>query len=152
MHHHAKIAWQKNAEELFLDNRYSRVHQWTFDGGVTVPASASPKVVPLPLSDENAVDPEEAFIAAIASCHMLLFLSIAAQKKYVVISYEDEAEGILEKNNAGQMTMTRIDLHPQIIFSDPTPTREEVKEMHNIAHARCFLASAVRSEINIITK
>jgi organic hydroperoxide reductase OsmC/OhrA len=152
MHHHAKIIWQKKDEELFLDNRYNRAHHWMFDGGVIVLASASPKVVPLPMSNELAVDPEEAFVASIASCHMLFFLSIAARKKYVVTSYADEAEGMLEKNDEGKMMMIRIDLRPQIIFLGEAPTKRELKEIHNMAHARCFLANSIRTKINIITE
>ncbi|TOP07235.1 peroxiredoxin, partial [Vibrio parahaemolyticus] len=93
--HTALIAWQRQANEIFSDNQYSRAHTWRFDGGLLVPASPSPHVVPLPLSVEENVDPEEAFVAALSSCHMLVFLSIAAKRRYVIDSYVDAAEGEL---------------------------------------------------------
>src|SRR5512147_2820667 len=105
----AVIAWERSGA-VFTDNRYSRGHRWLFDGGVEVPASSSPHVVPLPLSIEAAVDPEEAFVASLASCHMLWFLSIAAERGFVVDTYRDEAVGVLGKNASGKLMMTRVTL------------------------------------------
>ena len=101
-----QVKWKRNSNESYIDNKYSRGHEWVFDGGVTVPASASPHIVPLPYSVEENVNPEEAFIASLSSCHMLFFLSIAAQKKYVVDSYVDDAVGIMEKDSDGNISIT----------------------------------------------
>lgn len=145
------VLWKKGAAESFTDNKYSRVHQWSFDGGVTVKASSSPQVVPVPMSDDSAVDPEEAFIAALSSCHMLFFLSIAAGKNYVIEAYEDEAEGIMGKNENGQIAMTSVTLRPRVVFSQlhKAPGQKELQELHDLAHKRCFLANSVQSKINI---
>ena len=144
----ATIRWTRGVEESFSDNRYSRGHTWSFDGGVTVPGSASPSVVPLPLSREDAVDPEEAFVAAISSCHMLTFLSIAAKKRLVVDSYEDKALGIMTKNQNGKLFVSQITLDPAIAFSgDKLPTSEQIADMHHLAHKECFIANSVLTEI-----
>ena len=144
----ATIRWMRGVEESFSDNRYSRGHTWSFDGGVTVPGSASPSVVPLPLSREDAVDPEEAFVAAISSCHMLTFLSIAAKKRLVVDSYEDKALGIMTKNQNGKLFVSQITLDPAIAFSgDKLPTSEQIADMHHLAHKECFIANSVLTEI-----
>ena len=151
MKYTVKVFWEKKQEELFSDNKYSRAHKWIFDGGVELPASSSPHIVPIPLSDETAVDPEEAFVASLSSCHMLFFLSIAAANKYIIESYEDEAEGIMAKNEAGKMAMTVVNLKPKIIFSGTNmPTQEQIAKMHESAHEKCFIANSVKSEINII--
>ena len=113
----AKVRWLRSENEVYIDNKYSRGHEWEFDGGVTVPASASPHVVPLPYSVEANVDPEEAFVASLSSCHMLFFLMIAAKKKFVVDEYIDDAVGVMEKDAEGKMAMTRVTLRPQIKFS-----------------------------------
>src|SRR5213079_296336 len=120
-----------------------RGHQWQFDGGVKVPASSSPHVVPLPLSNAAAVDPEEAFVAALSSCHMLWFLSLAAERNYLVEYYEDSAEGVLGKNAEGKLAITTVTLQPQIRFS-PThsPTPEQLMELHHLAHDACFIANS----------
>src|SRR5262245_60142944 len=112
----AVIRWARDGA-TFTDNRYNRGHRWTFDGGIEVAASASPHVVPLPLSVAAAVDPEEAFVAALASCHMLWFLSIAAKRGFVVESYKDEAAGVMAKNAAGKIAMTKVTLHPEVAFT-----------------------------------
>ncbi len=143
----ATVRWQRNGE-TFSDNRYSRGHLWTFDGGVAVPASASPSVVPLPLSREDAVDPEEAFVAAVSSCHMLTFLSIAAKKRFVVDSYEDKALGVMTKNENGKLFVSKVTLDPVIEFSgDKLPTPEQIADMHHLAHKKCFIANSVLTEI-----
>lgn len=147
----AAVLWNKKAEENFIDLKYSRVHKWKFDGGIEIKASASPHVVPLPMSDESAVDPEEAFIAAISSCHMLWFLSIAAGKKFIIENYEDYAEGKLEKNEEGKLIFTEVILKPKISFgSNNIPTKEQINEMHHKAHEKCFIANSIKTEIKII--
>ena len=150
MSHYAKILWKRKPEEIFLDNKYSRAHTWTFDGGLELPASSSPHVVPLPFSDAAAVDPEEAFIAALSSCHMLWFLSVAREKNFLVEGYEDNAEGIVAKNEEGKLAMTQVTLKPKVNFSgEQIPTSEQVDALHHLAHEKCFLASSVKTVIVI---
>src|SRR3954463_8637008 len=128
----ARGRWARGASEKFTDNRYSRAHEWAFDGGITVKASSSPSVVPLPLSAADAVDPEEALVASASSCHMLYFLFFAAKRGFVVDRYEDEAFGVLEKNAAGKMFMSKITLRPQVTFSgDKSPTADELQALHH---------------------
>lgn len=144
----ALIKWQRGCEEAFNDNQYSRGHTWEFDGGVTVPASSSPHVIPLPLSVEANVDPEEAFIAAISSCHMLTFLGIAAKQRYVVDSYIDHAVGIMEEDEQGYTSVTQVTLKPQIVFSgDKQPTRKQLEKLHHLSHQHCFIANSVKTNI-----
>jgi len=146
-HYEATILWQRNGA-AFLDNKYSRGHRWQFDGGVEVPASSSPHVVPLPLSVTAAVDPEEAFVASLASCHMLWFLSIAAQRGLVVDSYRDEAVGMMGKNAEGRLAMTQVTLRPAVAFAGgKRPARQDIEAMHHEAHEQCFIASSVKSDV-----
>lgn len=141
------ITWSRDGAP-FTDNRYSRAHRWLFDGGIEVPASSSPHVVPLPLSIAAAVDPEEAFVVSLSSCHMLLFLSIAAKRGFIVESYRDEAVGVLEKDGSGKLAMTRVTLHPDARFSsDNRPNAEEVVAMHHQAHEQCFIARSVKTDV-----
>lgn len=150
MSYKMKVVWNRKSSEVFVDNRYSRGHTWMFDGGIDLPASSSVHVVPLPMSVEAAVDPEEAFIAALSSCHMLWFLSIAAGKGYTVESYIDDAEGDLGKDPNGALAMTKVRLNPKTVFvSDLIPTHEQVDELHKQAHKKCFIANSVRSQILI---
>lgn len=143
----ATIRWARNGES-FSDSRYSRAHVWSFDGGIEVPASASPSVVPLPFSHENAVDPEEAFVAAISSCHMLTFLSIAAKKRFVVDRYDDKALGLMTKNNGGKLYVSKVTLDPVIEFSgEKIPTAEQIADLHHLSHQECFIANSVLTEI-----
>ena len=143
----AEISWKRDGAR-FTDNRYSRGHQWTFDGGVRIMASASPLSVPAPYSVVEAVDPEEALVAAAASCHMLWFLSITAKHGYIVESYVDNAVGIMEKNSEGKTVITRITLRPRIEFSgDRLPTAEELHSLHHMAHDECYIANSLKSEI-----
>lgn len=143
----ATIRWMRNGE-AFSDNRYSRGHSWAFDGGIEVPASSSPSVVPLPLSREDAVDPEEAFVAAVSSCHMLTFLSIAAKKRFVVDRYEDRALGVMTPNDNGKLFVSKVTLDPVIEFSgDKIPSPEQIADMHHLAHKECFIANSVLTEI-----
>lgn len=145
----ARITW-KRGEQKFTDNRYSRAHLWEFDGGATVPGSASPSVVPLPMSDPAAVDPEEAFVASLASCHMLWFLSIAAKHGYLVDAYVDRASGVMAKNAAGRLAMTAITLRPQVTFAGAKqPARAALDALHHEAHEECFIAASIRSDVRI---
>ncbi len=142
-----KVRWERN-DQRFTDNRYSRNHTWLFDGGVEIPASSSPHVVPLPYSNANAVDPEEAFVASLSSCHMLWFLSIAAKRGFCVDSYADDAIGIMEKDQARRLAMTRVTLRPRVIFSDsPLPTQADIQAMHDEAHENCYIANSVKTEV-----
>ena len=140
------IKWHRNGA-AFTDNRYSRGHSWNFDGGIEIQASASPHVVPLPLSVEEAVDPEEAFVAALASCHMLWFLSIAAKQGFVVESYQDEATGVLAKNSDGKLAMTQVTLYPRLVFAGKRPSADQHEAMHREAHEECFIASSVKTDV-----
>ncbi len=143
----ATILWQRDGA-TFTDNRYSRGHRWLFDGGVEVPASSSPHVVPLPMSVEAAVDSEEAFVAALSSCHMLSFLFIAAKRGFVIDEYRDEAVGELAKNEAGRVAMTVVTLRPAIaVGGKRQPSRAEVEAMHHEAHEQCFIANSVRTDV-----
>ncbi len=144
----ADVRWQRSAAEKFTDQRYSRGHQWHFDGGVDVPASSSPLVVPLPYSVAAAVDPEEAFIASLSSCHMLFFLSYAAQKGFVIDQYADTAVGTMGRNEQGRIAMLKVVLHPQIQWGgERQPSADEIAALHERAHHDCFLANSVRCEV-----
>ena len=144
----AKISWLRKSTEHFIDNKYSRGHEWSFDGGITVKASSSPHVVPLPYSVAEYVDPEEAFIASLSSCHMLFFLSIAAKRKYIVDSYTDNAVGIMDKDDEGNISMTQVTLKPKVDFSeDKKPTIAQLEKMHHQAHQQCFIANSVKTKI-----
>ncbi|MGJ3263178.1 MAG: OsmC family protein [Salinarimonas sp.] len=143
----ATIRWARDGGD-FLGSAYDRGHTWSFDGGVTVPASSSPLVVPLPHSREDAVDPEEAFVAAIASCHMLVFLSIAAKKRFLVERYEDEARGVMTPNAAGKLWVSRVVLDPRIDWAgERRPDPATIAAMHHLTHRECFIANSVRTEI-----
>ncbi len=144
----AHIDWQRQGE-AFTDNRYSRVHRWQFDGGLTVPASPSPFSVRPPFSDPANIDPEEAFVAAAASCHMLCFLYLAARDGYVVDSYQDAAEGVLEASEpGGPRWITRITLRPHVVFSgSKSPTDAILADLHARAHHDCFIAHSMRGEV-----
>lgn len=143
----AVVVWSR-AGAKFTDNRYSRGHRWLFDDGVEVPASSSPHVVPSPMSVVAAVDPEEAFVASLSSCHMLWFLSICAQRGFVVDSYRDEAVGVMAKDSSGRLAITTVTLRPGACFGgDRRPTVEEVAAMHHEAHEECFLARSVKTDV-----
>jgi organic hydroperoxide reductase OsmC/OhrA len=142
----ATVYWQRLGA-VFTDNKYSRAHEWRFDGGVTVPGSSSPHVVRVPLSDPSAVDPEEAFIASLSSCHMLFFLSLAAAQGFVVDTYEDQAVGVLAKNEAGKLAMTVVTLRPKAVFSGKAPTAEQLDRLHHRSHDECFIASSVKTDV-----
>ncbi len=144
----AKILWERDNKEEFIDNKYSRAHQWDFDGGASVAASPSPHIVPLPYSVEENVDPEEAFIASLSSCHMLFFLQIAAKRKFIVDKYVDQAIGVMEKDSNGKTSMTKVTLRPYVKFSgEKFPTIQQLDKMHHQSHEQCFLANSVKTEI-----
>jgi organic hydroperoxide reductase OsmC/OhrA len=143
----AEISWNRDGQD-FLSNRYSRRHLLRFDGGAEVAGSSSPHVVPLPYSDASAVDPEEAYVASLASCHMLWFLSIAARSKFCIDAYTDNAVGVMEKNAQGKLAMTVVTLRPRITFSGHTlPTNAQIEELHHQAHEECFIANSVKTEV-----
>jgi organic hydroperoxide reductase OsmC/OhrA len=145
--HTATIEWVRN-DSKFTDNRYSRVHTWRFDGGLAVPASSSPHVVRVPLSNPANVDPEEAFVAALSSCHMLWFLNLAAMKGYVVDTYTDHAQGFMEQNASGKEWVSRVVLRPRIVFSGAkVPNDADVEGLHHEAHAECYLANSVKTSV-----
>ena len=147
MQFEAKLEWRRNGQD-FLGQRYSRAHEWQFDGGQRVPASSSPLSVPLPMSDAAAVDPEEALVAAASSCHMLFFLSIAAKRGHTIDSYRDHAIGILENNAEGKMAMTRITLRPTIEFAGTAPPGAgELHAIHHEAHDKCYIANSLKTEV-----
>jgi organic hydroperoxide reductase OsmC/OhrA len=143
----AKISWKNDSPETFTKNRYSRAHTWAFDGGIEVPASSSPHAVRLPFSVEEAVDPEEALVAAVSSCHMLTFLWVAAKKGFLIESYEDNAVGEMTSTNDGKQWISKITLDPQIVWGDKTPTTQELKELHHAAHEQCYIANSIKSEV-----
>ncbi len=145
----ATIKWQRTSPD-FLKGRYSREHTWTFDGGVTVPASPSPHVVPAPWSNPACVDPEEAFVAAIASCHMLTFLFLASKQGFQIDRYEDEAVGTMTKNEKGVLWISSVALRPKIVFSgEKIPTTVDQEDLHHLAHEQCFIANSVKTEITV---
>jgi organic hydroperoxide reductase OsmC/OhrA len=144
----ATVSWQRGSSEPFTDNKYSRAHTWTFDGGVTVPASSSPLSVRLPLSRADAVDPEEALVASLSSCHMLTFLYLAAKQGHVVESYDDAAVGIMSKNERGKLFVSKVTLRPRIVFSGPRqPSAAELAQLHHHAHEECYIANSVKSDV-----
>lgn len=143
----ATIHWERG-KQAFADEKYSRAHEWRFDGGAIVPASASPDIVPLPMSVAENVDPEEAFVASLSSCHMLFFLHIAAGSGFVIDEYTDEAVGHMDKNADGQIVMTKVVLRPKASYSgDKIPDQAKVEKMHHRAHELCFIANSVRTEV-----
>ncbi len=145
----AVVEWVRR-EARFTDNRYSRAHRWLFDGGVEVPASSAPSSVPLPYSRADAVDPEEAYVAALSSCHMLFYLHLAAKAGFLVESYRDEASGRMAQNEAGQLFVATVTLAPVVVFgSDREPTAKEGEDLHHAAHDACYLANSVRTVITV---
>jgi len=144
----AEVLWERDPAQDFLGNRYSRRHLLRFDGGTEVAGSSAPSSVPLPMSDAAAVDPEEAFVASLSSCHMLWFLAIAAKRRFVVDRYLDHAIGVMARNEHGKMAMTRVTLRPQVTFSgEHQPSRDELDQLHHKAHEECYIASSVKTEV-----
>jgi len=144
-HYQARVEWARGTA-AFVDNKYSRAHRWHFDGGIEVPASSSPQVVALPYSSAEAVDPEEAFVASLSSCHMLWFLSLTASAGFIVDRYDDAAVGVLAKDAGGRLAMTEVLLRPSVTFaSGGAPSAERFAQLHHAAHEACFLANSVRT-------
>ena len=143
----AETIWSRG-DQTFTDNRYSRRYVVRFDGGVELPGSSSPHIVPLPYSAEDAVDPEEAFVAALSGCHMLWFLSVAAKRGFVVDSYRDRAEGRMERDTGGRLWMSVVTLRPEVVFSGNTqPDFNILEQLHHEAHEQCFIANSVKTEV-----
>jgi organic hydroperoxide reductase OsmC/OhrA len=148
-HHTATIAWTNDDAAAFREGHYSRAHQWSFDGGAVVPASASPDVVRAPWSDPAGVDPEEAFLASIASCHMLWFLDLAKHAGHAVTRYDDTAEAALTRRADGRIAIEKVTLKPRIAFADPQPTAGQIADLHHSAHDKCFIANSIRADVVI---
>jgi organic hydroperoxide reductase OsmC/OhrA len=147
--HLATIRWQRGDAD-FLRGKFSRVHSWTFDGGASVEASAAPSVVPAAYTSNSAVDPEEAFVAALSSCHMLTFLFFAYKSGFQIDSYEDEAVGLMTKNEKGDLWISTVTLRPKIVYSgDKQPTADEVQQLHHDAHEKCFIANSVKTDVKV---
>ena len=144
----ASVTWKRSGDAKFTDQRYSRAHEWSFDGGIIVPASSSPLSVRLPYSVAAAVDPEEALVAALASCHMLTFLYVAAKQGFVIDDYADDAVGEMAKNERGKLWVSKVTLSPKITFAgEKRPSPEQLDELHHLAHEECYIANSVKSEI-----
>jgi organic hydroperoxide reductase OsmC/OhrA len=150
--HRTTIEWAGGAKpEDFVKLRFTREHRWSFDGGVVLEASASPSVVPAPWSNPRGVDPEEAYVASISSCHMLTFLFVAAKAGFAVASYRDDAVGVMTKTPAGVAWVSQVTLSPKISYAgDKQPTAEELGKLHHAAHAGCFIANSVKTEIVVV--
>ena len=148
MGHEATVEWVRG-DQAFTDNKYSRAHVWRFDGGAVVPGSSSPSGVPIPMSDPAGVDPEEAMIASLSSCHMLWFLAFAANARLTVDRYLDDATGELDKNEAGKSYLARVWLNPVTTFTGRQPDQAELDALHHAAHEHCDMAHSVRSEITV---
>jgi organic hydroperoxide reductase OsmC/OhrA len=147
--HKASLRWTRSGPD-FIRGKYSREHTWTFDGGLTVPASPAPSVVPAPWSNTANVDPEEAFVASISSCHMLTFLWVASKEGFIADSYEDEAVGVMTKNERGVPWVSAVTLRPRIVWSgDKLPTPSDLERLHHRAHEGCFIANSVRTRITV---
>jgi len=144
----ATIAWKKSGPD-FLKGRYSREHTWTFDGGVTVPASSSPTVVPVPWSNPANVDPEEAFVASLSCCHMLTWLFLAGRAGYDVESYRDEAVGVMTKNEQGVPWVSAVTLNPVIVYAGRQPDAAENARLHQLAHEQCYIANSVKTVVTV---
>jgi organic hydroperoxide reductase OsmC/OhrA len=145
----ATIRWSREGGADFAKGQYSRAHEWAFDGGHVMPASASPHIVPAPWSDLAGVDPEEAFVASLSSCHMLFLLDFARRAGFVVDSYTDEAEGELGKRADGRMAMTLVTLRPRIGWGGQAPDAAALADLHHKAHEACFIANSVTTEVTV---
>jgi organic hydroperoxide reductase OsmC/OhrA len=146
----ATIRWTRDRSTDFTKGQYSRAHEWLFDGGAVMPASPSPHVVPAPWSDPAGVDPEEAFVASLSSCHMLFFIDFARRDGWVVDSYVDQAEGVLEKRADGKQAMTRVTLRPRVAFGgERQPDATAIADLHHRAHEACFIANSVTTEVTV---
>ena len=149
-HHIATIAWTRTSPD-FLSGAYSREHTWTFDGGLVIPASPSPAIVRAPYSNPANVDPEEAFVASISSCHMLTYLYLASKAGFQIDAYRDDAVGVTTKNEKGIPWVSTVALHPTIVYSGgKRPTEADVENLHHLSHEQCFIANSVKTEISVV--
>jgi len=148
----ATVRWSRTGEGDFTKGQYSRAHEWAFDGGHVMKASASPHIVPAPWSDPEGVDPEEAFVASLSSCHMLFFVDFARRGGFAIDEYVDEAEGVLENRPDGKMAMTRVTLHPRITWAGSPPDEAAIADLHHRAHEACFIANSVMSEVTVVPR
>ena len=147
--HTATISWKRSGD--FSKGKFSRAHSWSFDGGVTVPASASPAAVPAPLTNPAGVDPEEAFVASAAACHMLTFLYLAYKAGFQIDSYDDAAVGVMTKNERGVPWVSAITLHPKIVYGgEKRPSASEIERLHHEAHEQCFIANSIKSAVAVV--
>lgn len=145
----ATVVWTRAPDAPFKDNKYSRAHEWRFDGGAVVKGSSAPSSVRVPLSDPTAVDPEEALVASLSSCHMLFFLSYAASAGFVIDRYEDDAVGDMGKNAKGKTAIVKVTLRPKITWIGAAPTAEKLHELHHRSHESCYIANSVSAEVVI---
>ena len=147
--HKATIKWRRTSPD-FLKGKYSREHAWVFDGGFTVPASPSPSVVPAPWSNPANVDPEEAYVAAISSCHMLTFLYLASKEGFQIDSYEDEAVGKVTRNEKGVPWVSLVTLNPRIAYSgEKLPAPADKERLHHLAHEQCYIANSIKTDVTV---
>jgi organic hydroperoxide reductase OsmC/OhrA len=150
--HKAVVSWKSPGAD-FLKGKYSREHTWSFDGGVVVQASSSPSAVPVPYSNPSCVDPEEAYVASIASCHMLTYLFVASKQGFLIDSYVDEAVGVLTKNENGRMWVSKVTLAPAIVYAgDKRPTPEQSSQLHHAAHEQCFIANSIKTDVAVVPR
>jgi len=149
--HRARIAWKSSGD--FARGKYSREHTWSFDGGQTLTASSSPSAVPVPLSNPAGVDPEEAFVASLSSCHMLTFVWLAWKQGFAVDAYVDDAVGHMTKNAKGVFWVSRVELRPQITWAgDKRPSPAELEALHHAAHEQCFISNSVKTEVAVLAE
>ena len=147
--YNATVRWSRNGDEGFAKGRYSRAHEIRFDGGISLVGSASPSVVPLPFSREDAIDPEEMLVAALSNCHMLTFLDLARRAGFVIDSYVDEAVGTMERIAPQRMAITKVTLRPKIVYAGASPDKAKLDELHHQAHELCFIANSVKTEVTV---
>ena len=145
----ATIRWARDPGTDFTKGQYSRAHSWEYDGGLTIPASPSPHIVPAPWNDPNGVDPEEVFVASLSSCHMLFFVDFARRQGLTIDEYVDEAEGVLEKRADGKMWMSTVTLHPRVSWGGTPPDEAAIADLHHRAHEACFIANSVTTEVTV---
>lgn len=144
--HRSRVSWSRGAVPFGYET-YDRTHRWRFGGGAELEASAAPEY----RGRAELPNPEEALVAALSSCHMLTFLAIAARRRFVVESYEDDALGRMEKNDDGKLAVTQVELHPRVIFSgEKHPTADELAKLHEVAHRECFIANSVKTRVTVV--
>ena len=147
--HRAVIHWEQPAVDFFK-GQYSREHTWSFDGGAVIPASPAPSVIPAPWSNAALIDPEEAFVASLSSCHMLVYLYVASRQGFQVAAYHDEATGAMAKNERGVPWVSAVTLHPVITYAgEKRPSAEEEARLHHVAHEQCYIANSVKTEVTV---